>query len=99
MAELKPCPFCGGEASNFIAGIYCNECGAGVSRYGKTNEQVVEAWNTRHERTCRTVWHSNEFGLFDLHCSECCSLLLIQRDGSETQPNFCPNCGARVKED
>lgn len=50
------------------------------------------------EKTCRIVWHSNEFGLFDLHCSECCSLLLIQRDGSETQPNYCPNCGAKAIE-
>ena len=43
--NLNTCRICGGEASNFIAGIYCNKCGAGVSRYGKTNEQVVEAWN------------------------------------------------------
>lgn len=43
--KLNPCRICGGEASNFIAGIYCNECGAGVSRHKKTNEQVLEAWN------------------------------------------------------
>ena len=52
-AELKPCPFCGGEAA-FIgdtASIKCKCCGGAfictnplISRY-----EVAEAWNGRAE--------------------------------------------------
>ena len=51
------------------------------------------------ERTCRPRLHGNEFGFHDIHCGECYSLLLIQRDGSEEWPNYCCRCGCRVKED
>lgn len=43
--ELSHCWFCGGKAYENIAGIFCEDCNIGVSRYGKTNKQVVEAWN------------------------------------------------------
>lgn len=43
MAELKPCPFCGGEISlilcdgGILGGVYIYD----------TEEQAVEAWNRR----------------------------------------------------
>lgn len=43
--EFNPCGFCGGKPYENMAGIFCEDCGMGVSRYGKTNKQVVEAWN------------------------------------------------------
>ena len=47
--ELKPCPFCGGEATIFPEGDYhevtCNDCGVFVD--GHTYEDAVSAWNTR----------------------------------------------------
>ena len=43
--ELNPCGLCGGKPYENMAGIFCEDCGMGVSRYGKTNKQVVEAWN------------------------------------------------------
>lgn len=43
--KLNPCGFCSGKAYENIAGIFCEDCGMGVSRYKKTNKQVVEAWN------------------------------------------------------
>ena len=51
MTELKPCPFCGGEASMYIAyddGYYvcCDECGCGLPVYN-TEEEAIEAWNRR----------------------------------------------------
>lgn len=56
MAELKPCPFCGGQVqmfSGFIAGvtmIVCKKCRAIVSFGGKEREQeTVKAWNRRAE--------------------------------------------------
>lgn len=44
--ELNPCGFCGGKPYENMAGIFCEDCGMGVSRYAKTNGQVVEAWNS-----------------------------------------------------
>ena len=61
MADLKSCPFCGGEADyrteNFGARVWvqCLECGASTSRYDTNlivddkgrKELATEAWNKR----------------------------------------------------
>ena len=52
--ELKPCPFCGGEAyigfeSRFPAldnGVFCSQCPAKMV-FGEPLDKVIEAWNTR----------------------------------------------------
>jgi Lar family restriction alleviation protein len=51
MADLKPCPFCGGKseiwnATSDIFVLQCQCCGTRIDRYGK-KEKVIEAWNTR----------------------------------------------------
>ena len=46
--ELKPCPFCGGEA-HFVNGstwLACAGCGAETSFFD-TQEEAAEAWNRR----------------------------------------------------
>ncbi len=48
MFELKPCPFCGGEARIFNAfgsKISCKRCDAGV--YDLFEEKAVAKWNRR----------------------------------------------------
>ena len=57
--ELKPCPFCGGEAE--IVGDYymewiaeCVECCASSMTYA-TEAEAVEAWNTRAATTIGKV--------------------------------------------
>lgn len=50
--ELKPCPFCGGEAEikndlgNDCVYISCKWCHCN-SRLSENQEEVIEAWNTR----------------------------------------------------
>ena len=53
--ELKPCPFCGGEAiihyprHNEVA-VLCSrwKCGATISTYGARKKyEVIELWNRR----------------------------------------------------
>lgn len=64
----------------------------------KKNDHGDERRRYVPERTCRAIRHKNEFGHFDLHCSECHHLMMIQRDGSETMPNYCDECGCKVVE-
>lgn len=58
MAELKRCPFCGGEAKEEIIPIeeyktevcviMCKECSCGISKMGKNITE--EAWNRRADK-------------------------------------------------
>lgn len=61
MNELKPCPFCGGEAKiyeykdvEFLVHnadcntVQCKTCGCGTS-YEPTAERAIETWNVRIE--------------------------------------------------
>lgn len=96
MGELKPCPFCGGEAKTvtdyYFWNTRCANCGA-TGWQCCTEAEAIEAWNTRHERTCRSVDYVDPGYWFV--CSECD----FGRGDLLHIPNFCPNCGARVKEE
>ena len=53
--ELKPCPFCGGEAivdgcDDTLWIVICKECNSSIG-YKETKEEAVEAWNRRIEPT------------------------------------------------
>ena len=54
MAELKKCPFCGGEASIIryhhikAAYCYCAVCKVRMPN-SLTSEEAIEAWNRRAE--------------------------------------------------
>lgn len=60
MAELKPCPFCGGKGrlikrpfsewsgkGPYDFTVYCYDCGAGVRHSFPKEKEAVEAWNRR----------------------------------------------------
>lgn len=51
MIELKPCPFCGGEARRFESktfghGISCKKCGIKTD-YWASKGAATKAWNRR----------------------------------------------------
>lgn len=55
MAELKPCPFCGGIPEICGGGgeegyfwVYCFSCGAEM-KGDEIKEKAIEAWNRRAE--------------------------------------------------
>lgn len=57
MAELKPCPFCGGEAeivnNGYFVDVSCKDhrCrGWAESLMNNTEEEAIEAWNRRTSR-------------------------------------------------
>lgn len=94
MSELKPCPFCGGEAEILTAesmhggnlyGVMC-DCCAGRADVYDTEAEAIEAWNTRAERTCELTLDGTD-GCFG--CSECF-------ENIPPLANYCPNCGAKV---
>lgn len=105
MSELKPCPFCGGEAkikARYYRAIdiydysgVCQECNASMD-VKDTEAEAIEAWNTRHERTCRVVKRQGDYV-----CSACGEVLLSGwSDPFEAIPlecfKYCFNCGAKV---
>lgn len=72
-------------------GCGCEVCGAMVPEK-RSEEEAIEAWNTRTERTCKQVFIECNDGLmppFTAHCSECGA-------GWGYTPDYCPGCGAKV---
>ena len=48
--DLKPCPFCGGEAKiNLLAWVSCLNGGCAVQPrvWGETKDEAIAAWNIR----------------------------------------------------
>lgn len=94
--ELKPCPFCGGEIRIVrLRGSYgepwyarCDRCEVS-GYYYKTEDQAIEAWSDRPERTCHDVLGEVE----PFECSEC-----HRRTNDTKYPNYCWSCGAKVVE-
>lgn len=102
--ELKPCPFCGGEAHLFAMEtigtgvayfVRCvgnkSKCAGPIrTKYCDTEERAVEVWNRRAERTCHVI----PDGCMG-RCSAC-------GDDVFADPNhkggYCPSCGAEVVE-
>lgn len=100
--ELKPCPFCGGEARAFYCeesgtfDVQCQICGAIPFIGSRTSEMksldtVIASWNARAERTCHNLYHvGSSLGEGGFRCSLC------DAEMESDEPKFCPDCGAKV---
>lgn len=109
MSELKPCPFCGGEAELLRSvpnkegrvwwRVVCKseECFASYSNFWHMlPDEATTAWNTRAVRTCaqkRTGRFWLMSGLPVFMCSNCGETF-----DENSANNYCPNCGAKVVE-
>ena len=105
--ELRPCPFCGGEAKEFTGEdaaphrwtVECDSCGAHVG--SDTRHKARAKWNRRAERACRVGCYppGYEDNLHYEVCSECGTILTASRPGDRhsKRANYCPSCGARVE--
>lgn len=111
-AELKPCPFCGGEAKvntlkwvgGYTATALCKNEPNGhyLNTWDedevKAIERITKAWNTRAERTCENVGYYIDPTRFK--CSACDYNGWVKyANGGDKVPRYCPNCGARVVEE
>ena len=107
--ELKPCPFCGVEAtegpvsvngkpSGDIGWVGCVPCGVFVSyTHGESGRrEAMRAWNARAERTCHMshVLLYDEEGIEGIECDECGWSDIHPWD--EPLPERCPGCKAKV---
>lgn len=101
--ELKPCPFCGGEVSiievterpdSFVeeAFIQCEECGFSVHHKWLSVETLIKYWNKRAERTCSAERIPYIPGGYEGYWCSVCHCVDLESD----EPNYCPNCGAKV---
>lgn len=102
--ELRECPHCGATRGlytldeygglcvddDLIAQIFCDNCKSAFENENANNgKELIEAWNTRAERTCR--WKHIEGTWFISECGE--------RYERVIPDNYCPNCGAKVVEE
>ena len=108
--ELRECPHCGATRglytldeygglcadNDLITQIFCDNCKSVFENENANNgKELIEAWNTRAERTCRNLGgeEGTNYELYDFACSYCGYCADI------TEPNYCPYCRAKVVEE
>lgn len=106
MSELKPCPFCGGEAEvrhSVTCGydsywVECKDfqnCRGRVSPVTDVESIAVTAWNTRYVETCEVELRESGWGGYTRHCGTCGADLDCD---TRNKQNYCPSCGRKVEQ-
>lgn len=102
MADLKPCPFCGGKARLFVNGgvrVICSECYVGtmiltdnMEHESNAVETVIEKWNRRAEMVHgRWVTHYRSgTTVAEGYVSTCCDMW------NNRKSDYCPHCGTKM---
>lgn len=119
MTELKPCPFCDSKdvvielchveyPTRYSWYVRCRDCNKGDLISYLNEKRAIEAWNTRHERTCSMIGMNyvnhdtwEETPIDKVMCSECGHEFELYDLGCELgervyRHNYCSNCGAKV---
>lgn len=111
MTELKPCPFCGGEAEVCEGGINgkmrvygftehkdgCFFLANGLpTKYQHIMESEFDAWNTRAERTCKCTTDDSAWCFVCSECGKSFPRHKLYLAYNHGEINYCPNCGAKV---
>ena len=84
MAELEPCPFCGGEGDMNDEGPECAPdrfwaccpnpfCFVEGAGFYATEEEAAQAWNTRYGRTCEVIGEWGQVSQTQEFRTESCS--------------------------
>lgn len=82
MADLKPCPFCGGEAETENRHnrytdwweVKCTDCNASLNERYEYEFEAVDAWNTRKPMEA-VVAELEAFLEGGLQCNECAYMM------------------------
>ena len=103
---LKSCPFCGGEAHTTETARYGNQWGVRCGNYTHckafqgfytTEDEAIEAWNTRAERTCHMKYQTSGMQRGWWKCSKCGTAMdTVESCAGRKLPKWCGNCGAKV---
>ena len=106
--QLKPCPFCGCEATLLddvnIYGIFsravCSNPSCSASIAFRNELQTVEAWNNRPHGVWTLVIDESVHVTADDHCWECSNCqewTYIPTNPIEDEFFYCPICGAEME--
>lgn len=115
--ELRECPHCGATRGLYtldkygglcadyelIAQIFCDNCKSAFENERADNgKELIDAWNTRAERTC----HMNivkDGPLCSVWKFDCCGFEYVENKCDQWQTDlprtWCPHCGAKVVEE
>lgn len=106
---VRSCPLCGDSGfvkvatrckpeGEWEARMKCEECGIELIKSGETEDaaitELLKAWNTRAERTCKPLYFEYGEGA---RCSECRRRLHYDEHTERDYPPYC-GCGAKVVE-
>lgn len=94
--EYEDNPWSGGP---WYVVYHDGECAAGVFSFGRYSSvaELIQAWNTRYERTCRYEQPNpqNHPGVWNTECGHHI-YWNVDNDDCGTPPDFCTKCGAKV---